>query len=146
MVASCSAISPKTVEVKGKTIKTTAYTHNEKDHTKYKKKNAIGTTLKAGKSAASDWAIFPVGTVIKIDNKVYEIDDYGSALINPKEGFPVIDIYQPSIKAMNVYGAKYHNNIEIIKWGSWEESANILKDRLQYRQCKLMYDGIQKHL
>src|SRR6478672_13822415 len=74
-------------------VKTTAYTHTESDHKKYKQDSAVGSTLKYGntRSAAADWSVYPVGTVFKIqgDNHMYEIDDYGSALV----GTNTIDLY-----------------------------------------------------
>ncbi len=76
-------------------VKTTSYTHNESDHLKYGRKTAIGTELKTG-TAASDWSIFPVGTILNIAGERFEISDYGSALVKTKGEMPVIDIYKKS--------------------------------------------------
>jgi 3D (Asp-Asp-Asp) domain-containing protein len=129
-----------------KVLKTTAYTHTEADHTRYKKKAATGETLVANHSAAADWSIFPVGTVLRIDNHKYEISDYGSALVKRSGEIPVVDIYQPSRYAMNKYGSKYVNNVEVVKWGSYQESAEILRARLNYPHCRTMYNRIQTKL
>ena len=109
-------------------VKTTAYTHNERDHLVHGTKSAAGSKLQYGdvRSAAADWSVYPVGTVFKIegDPHTYEVDDYGSALV----GTGTIDIYKPSKAAMRDYGAR-HVNINVIKWGSYLQSLAILKPR-----------------
>jgi 3D (Asp-Asp-Asp) domain-containing protein len=131
---------------KVKLIKTTAYTEKEADHKKYKKLTANGGTLKSRFSAAADWSIFPVGTVLKINNHNYQVSDYGSALVKPLGSVPVVDIYQPSKSAMNEWGVRYFDNVEVVEWGNFHESAKILQDRLKYAHCKTMYDRIQPKL
>lgn len=127
-------------------IKTTAYTHTESDHKKYKRQTAIGTTLQKNKSAAADWSIFPVGTILEVADTRYQIDDYGSALVKADGELPVVDIYQPSKKAMNTWGVKYFEHVKVVQWGDFQESADILKDRLKYAHCRVMYDRIQDKL
>jgi 3D (Asp-Asp-Asp) domain-containing protein len=109
-------------------VKTTAYTHSERDHLAYGAKAATGAKLKYGevRSAAADWSVYPVGTVFKIegDPHTYEVDDYGSALV----GTGTIDIYKPSKAEMRSYGAR-HVNINVVKWGSFLESLAIMKPR-----------------
>lgn len=109
-------------------VKTTAYTHTERDHIVHGTSTAIGSNLKYGqvKSAASDWSVFPVGTVFKIDgdSSVYQIDDYGSALVGTNN----IDLYKPSKESMNDWGAR-HVNINVLKWGSFRQSLAIMKQR-----------------
>jgi len=109
-------------------VKTTAYTHTEKDHRKYKVASAVGTPLKYGsvRSAAADWSVFPVGTVFKIegDPHLYEVDDYGSALV----GTNTIDLYKPTKTDMKNWGAR-NVNIEVVRWGSFSKSLAIMKDR-----------------
>jgi 3D (Asp-Asp-Asp) domain-containing protein len=109
-------------------VKTTAYTHTEKDHKKYKVASAAGNTLKYGnvRSAAADWSVFPVGTMFKIDGDphVYEVDDYGSALV----GTNTIDLYKPNKTEMKAWGAR-KVNIEVVRWGSFSKSLAIMKDR-----------------
>ncbi len=125
-------------------IKTTAYTHTEKDHIKYKKKTALGTPLHST-SAAADWSVFPAGTILLIDNKKYVITDYGSALVKPPGSTPVVDIYQPSQSAMRKWGVRYFT-IKVLKWGNWNASANILKTRLKYSHCRTMYSRIMSKI
>ena len=109
-------------------VKTTAYTHTEKDHKKYKTASAVGTRLKYGsvRSAAADWSVFPVGTVFRIegDPHLYEVDDYGSALF----GTNTIDLYKPTKTDMRNWGAR-NVNIEVVRWGSFSKSLAIMKDR-----------------
>lgn len=109
-------------------VKTTAYTHTESDHKKYKSASAVGTNLKYGKvrSAATDWSVYPVGTVFKIegDPHLYEVDDYGSALV----GTNTIDLYKPTKTDMKAWGAR-RVNIEVVRWGSFSKSLAIMRDR-----------------
>ena len=109
-------------------VKTTAYTQSESDHIVYGAKSAVGSELKFGevRSAAADWSVYPVGTEFKIegDNHVYQVDDYGSALV----GTGTIDLYRPSRASMNEWGAR-HVNIQVLKWGSVARSLSIMKPR-----------------
>lgn len=124
-------------------IRTTAYTANEKDHLKYKKKTACGTTLKVNQSIATDWSQFPVGTVLRINNEQRVVDDYGKFIEKAdKYPIPTVDIYQPTRKSMNQWGVKFFDNVEIVQMGSFEKSLEILKDRLKYSHCRLMYERI----
>ncbi len=107
-------------------VKTTAYTHTEADHLPYGIKSAIGTDLKYGaiRSAASDWSVYPVGTVFKVQGEpyLYQVDDYGSALA----GTRTLDLYRPSKETMNGWGAR-RVNIEVLHWGSFSQSLAIMK-------------------
>ncbi len=138
MVAPPSNLTP----VSGTTrrvVRTTAYTHTEADHQEYGRSNAIGTTLKASRShnsAAADWSRFPVGTVFRIlgDKTIYVIEDYGRALV----GTDTIDIYRPNRSAMKQWGVR-HVEIEILKYGCFDESRTILSGRLQHEHCLKMH-------
>lgn len=135
----CSCTQIKKVEV----ARITAYHSKESDHLKYKNKNAAGGTLVAGRSIAADWSIWPLGTEIKINNHIYVVDDYGSYILKCK--MPTIDLYVRNKKEMNEWGAKVCN-IEVVKMGDFQASANILKDRLKYRHCReMMLCIINKH-
>lgn len=130
---------------KSMNVRTTAYTHTESDHLKYKKKNAIGTQLKYGntRSAAADWSIFPLGTRFRIagDPAVYVIDDYGSALVGKR----TIDLYKPSRKAMNAWGAR-SVNIQIVEWGSYRKSLDVLKPRTRHHHVRKMVERIRERI
>jgi len=127
---------------KFKNVRTTAYTHNEKDHIKYGRATALGTKLKCGKtcSVATDWSVFPVGTIFKIkgDDTQYIVEDYGAALV----GTTTIDIYKPSFYAMNKWGTR-HVDIEIIKVGCYKKSLKILRERTRYRHVRKMVSSLQ---
>src|SRR6188474_3516390 len=141
LCASCgSTANSKAQRIAG--VKTTAYTHSERDHRKYGAATATGERLKYGsvRSAATDWSVYPVGTIFKIEGEpyTYQVDDYGSALV----GTNTIDLYKPSKGAMNAYGSK-KVNIEGVKWGSFSKSLAIMKPRLKYQHIKQMVARIE---
>ncbi len=110
-------------------VKTTAYCHLEADSQPYGKMTARGTQLRCSgpvRSAAADWSRYPVGTQFRIIGhpQVYEVDDYGSALV----GTDTIDIYQPCMRSMRNWGAPVVG-IEVVRWGSFAESEAILASR-----------------
>lgn len=125
-------------------VRTTAYTHNEADHKKYGRRNALGTRLRYGKvrSAAADWSRYPVGTQFRIVGQpgiLYEVDDYGGALV----GTGTIDLYKPTFSAMNRWGVR-HIDIEVVKWGSFAKSLKVLKPRTKWRHVRRMVQSIYK--
>lgn len=125
------------------TVRTTAYCHDEDDHIAYGVKNAIGTPLKFGtvRSAAADWSRYPVGTRFRIagqPNVVYEVDDYGSALV----GTGTIDLYKPTQGQMNDWGVR-HVDIEVLQWGSYQRSMDIMRDRTRWPHVRRMVEDIQ---
>ena len=124
-------------------VRTTAYTHTEKDHRKYGRKTAVGNTLRFGKtrSAAADWSRFPVGTRFQIegDPHLYVVEDYGSALV----GNPTIDLYRPSRSSMNKWGVR-HVRIRILEWGCFKRSLKIMEDRTHNRYVRAMSDKIKR--
>ena len=130
---------------KRRKVRTTAYSHKEREPGAPGRKNAIGTTLRYGmtRSAAADWSRFPLGTRFRIVGSpfVYEIDDYGSALV----GTDTIDLFKPTLRQMNDWGTR-HVDINIIEWGSFERSNSYLEKRTQYPHCRAMYRSIQHHL
>ena len=123
-------------------VRTTAYTHSESDHIVYGVKSAAGGNLKYGnvRSAAADWSVYPVGTTFQIegDSTIYEVDDYGSALV----GTETIDIYKPTRASMNQWGVR-HVNINVIQWGSFDKSLAILKPRTKYSHIRQMVQKIE---
>lgn len=124
-------------------VRTTAYTHSESDHIVYGVKSATGENLKYGnvRSAAADWSVYPVGTTFQIegDPTVYEVDDYGSALV----GTGTIDIYKPTKASMNQWGVR-HVNINVLKWGSFQQSLAIMKPRTRYSHIRQMVQKIER--
>jgi 3D (Asp-Asp-Asp) domain-containing protein len=124
-------------------VKTTAYTHSESDHLVYGARNAVGGQLKHGivRSAATDWSVIPVGTKFQIEGQpwVYEVDDYGSALV----GTNTIDLYQPSKEAMDAWGSR-RVNIRVLRWGSYSRSLAIMSERLGNPHVRRMSDRIKR--
>ncbi len=119
-------------------VRTTAYSCAENEPGAWGSLNAAGTMLKYGKvrSAAADWSRYPVGTTFKIKGLpyTYVVDDYGSALV----GTNTIDIYHPTLGQMRQWGTR-DVEINIIHWGSWERTANLLRKRTKYDHCARMY-------
>lgn len=125
-------------------VRTTAYTHSESDHIAYGPRNAVGTRLKYNdqvRSAAADWSVYPLGTRFKIKGEpyIYEVDDYGSALV----GTGTIDIYQPTRALMRQWGRRVVE-IQIIQWGSSKRSMEMLAGRTRYRHCARMMAALQE--
>ena len=120
-------------------VRTTAYTRFEKGG----RRNALGKYLSGHHvmSAASDWSRFPVGTRFRIcsTREEFIIDDYGTALV----GTNTIDLYKPSKLAMKRWGARYVD-IDILQWGSEEESLKVLTPRAKHAQVRKMIAALQK--
>lgn len=120
-------------------VRTTAYTHTERGG----RRNAVGTYLSGRrvKSAASDWSRFPLGTRFRLagTSDEYVIDDYGTALV----GTNTIDLYKPSRLEMKRWGVR-HVDIDVLQWGSNEQSLKVLKPRAKHRMVKRMIVGLQK--
>src|SRR5712671_3018455 len=114
-------------------VRTTAYTHSEGSGCH----NAIGTYLSGRHvmSAASDWSRYPLGTRFRIasTNDEYIIDDYGWALV----GTDTIDLYKPSRLEMRRWGVR-HVDIDILQWGSEEQSIKVLKPRAKHTTPRRM--------
>jgi 3D (Asp-Asp-Asp) domain-containing protein len=125
-------------------VRTTAYTCSEDDHIEYGSMNAAGTPLRYTdrvRSAAADWAVYPLGTVFRIKgmSQLFVVDDYGSALT----GTGTVDIYTPSKAHMGAWGRR---NVEltVVQWGSFSRSAEVLSKRRHYPHCAQMYAAINK--
>ena len=124
-------------------VRTTAYTHTERDHRRYSNLTALGTQLRCGPvhSAAADWARWPCGTMFRIraTGEIYEVDDYGFAL----SGVNTIDLYKPSKAAMREWGVR-RVTIEILKWGNpWASYRKMVRVRT-YRHIKRMLNEIKQ--
>jgi 3D (Asp-Asp-Asp) domain-containing protein len=123
-------------------VRTTAYTCSEDDHLIYGSSNATGTPLRYTnrvRSAAADWSFYPVGTSFRIKGLpyLYVVDDYGSALT----GTGTIDIYKPNKEIMNLWGRR-NVEINIVQWGSFNRSAEILSQRTKFDHCRQMLANI----
>jgi 3D (Asp-Asp-Asp) domain-containing protein len=123
-------------------VRTTAYTCSEDDHLIYGSSNATGTPLRYTnrvRSAAADWSFYPVGTSFRIKGLpyLYVVDDYGSALT----GTGTVDIYKPNKEIMNLWGRR-NVEINIVQWGSFTRSAEILTKRTKFDHCRQMLTNI----
>ncbi|MDQ6860353.1 MAG: 3D domain-containing protein [Verrucomicrobiota bacterium] len=120
-------------------IKTTAYTHTESGGGT----NAIGQRLSSGrlKSASCDWSRYPLGTRFRVlsSGDEYVIDDYGGALV----GTNTIDLYKPSRLEMQRWGVR-HEDIEILHWGSTDESLKVLRQRRGIGRVRRMIAGLER--
>ena len=120
-------------------VRTTAYCIHERGGGG--RRNAVGEYLshREVRSAASDWSRFPLGTRFKIVETAeeYVIDDYGTALV----GTSTIDLYKPTRLEMKRWGVR-HVDIDILQWGSDEESIKILTPRAKHHTARRMLLGL----
>ena len=91
-------------------------------------------------SAASDWSRWPAGTYFRVlsTGQIYKIDDYGWAL----SGRNTIDLYQATRSDMNRWGVR-REPIEVLKWGSPQESLAVLTPRQHYKHIRRMVLSLQ---
>lgn len=127
-------------------VRTTAYCHSESDHIRYGHLAASGGILRFGNvcSAAADWSRYPLGTRFRIATQpevVYEVDDYGSALV----GSGTIDLYRPTAGSMNAWGVR-EVDIEILQWGSYEDSLRLMRNRAHYPHVRQMISDIERKM
>lgn len=103
--------------------------------TKHGKKRVVVMTKPQVGSAAADWSRWPAGTVFRLlsTGQVYKIDDYGWALA----GRNTIDLYMPTRRAMNAWGAR-EERIQILRWGRPDESLRLLQAHQGYRHIRRM--------
>ena len=124
--------------VRHRYVRTTSYSHQENEVGAVGRLSAMGTTLKYGRvrSAAADWSRYPVGTIFRIKGlpQVYVVDDYGSGLV----GTNTIDIYHPTLRLMRKWATR-DVEIHVVRWGSWERTASLLRGRTRYKHCARMY-------
>ena len=125
-------------------VRTTAYSDKENEMGGiYKNLSAAGRPLKYGRlrSAAADWSHMPMGTLFRIKGLpyVYEVDDYGSALV----GTETVDLYKPDLRTMRAWGTR-QVDIEVIREGSYAKSLDILQGRLKAPHVREMASTIKR--
>jgi hypothetical protein len=93
-------------------------------------------------SAAADWSRFPLGTRFQIvgTQDHYVIDDYGGALV----GTNTIDLYKTSRRAVRVWGVR-RVDIEILEWGSKQQSLKVLSPRKKNALVRRMIVAIESN-
>ena len=120
-------------------VRTTAYTHTERGG----RHNALGMYLSGRHviSAASDWSRFPLGTRFRLvdTNEEFIIDDYGTALV----GTETIDLYKPTRLDMKRWGVR-RVDIDILQWGSEEQSLKVLAPRKKHRTVRRMIASLER--
>jgi 3D (Asp-Asp-Asp) domain-containing protein len=145
LIASCETPTPRSTRQNPTaygnritSVRTTAYTHTERGG----RHNAIGKSLSSTShmSAAADWSRFPLGTRFQIvgTQDRYIIDDYGGALV----GTNTIDLYMTSRRAMRLWGVR-RVDIDILEWGSKQESLKVLAPRRKNGLVRRMIAGIE---
>jgi len=92
-------------------------------------------------SAASDWSRYPLGTRFRLadTSEEYVIDDYGNALV----GTGTIDLYKSSRSEVRDWGVRYVD-IDILQWGSEEESLKVLAPRCKHNCVRKMVAALEK--
>lgn len=119
-------------------VRTTAYSGGEAGG----RRNAMGQYLSGRHvmSAAADWSRFPLGTRFRLvsTNEEYVIDDYGGALV----GTSTIDLFKPTRLAMRQWGVR-HVDIDILQWGSVEQSVKVLAPRAKHARVARMLAGLK---
>jgi 3D (Asp-Asp-Asp) domain-containing protein len=121
-------------------VRTTAYCSQENGSSN---RNALGQYLSGRivRSAASDWSRFPLGTRFRIvdSDEEYLIDDYGTALL----GTNTIDLFKATRLEMKQWGVR-RVNIDILQWGSLEQSVKVLTPRAKNVCARRMLAAIAK--
>src|SRR5246127_2237657 len=143
LIVGCATQSKPILTTSGRRIpnvRTTAYTELEGGSGHH---NALGQYLSGRHvlSAASDWSRYPLGTRFRLadTNEEYIIDDYGNALV----GTDTIDLYKVSRSEVRNWGVRYVD-IDILQWGSEEESLKVLAPRCKHRCVKKMVAALEK--
>lgn len=115
-------------------------THSVK--TKHPTRRAVAVANKPPKigSAAADWSRWPVGTTFRLlsTGQMYRVEDYGWALA----GRNTIDLYMPNQREMNSWGER-EEPIQILHWGSPDDSLRVLLPRQQYKHVRRMVLELQ---
>lgn len=124
-------------------VTATAYGSGAKCNGAWAARNAIGGRLKSGPvtSAAADWSRFPLGTKFKVveTGKVYEVDDYGSAMV----GKDKVDLFHTSYRDVYRWGVR-KVTLEILQWGCLEKSLTILRPRARAPHVRRMVEALEE--
>ena len=91
-------------------------------------------------SAAAYWSRWPAGTTFRLlsTGQTYRVEDYGWALA----GRNTIDLYMGNQRDMNNWGVRTEP-IQVLKWGSREESLRILVPRQSHKHVRRMVLQLQ---
>jgi len=127
--------SPRLQRFSMEQTRTTARTNKRGKKTNRTSKRTVVVAKPRIGSAAADWSRWPAGTSFRLlsTGQIYRVDDYGWALA----GRNTIDLYMPSQREMNSWGAR-QETIQIIQWGDPQESLQFLRRHQDYRHIKRM--------
>jgi len=147
--AGCSTLdktaSPTTRAKDKVPVTATAYSSGAKCNGAWAQRNAIGGRLKSGQvtSAAADWSRFPLGTKFKVveTGKVYEVDDYGSAMV----GKDKVDLFHTSYRDVYRWGVR-SVTLEIIEWGCRVKSLALLRPRKRAPHVRRMVEALESQV
>jgi hypothetical protein len=105
---------------------------------------ARGTRYQSGSisSAAADWARWPAGTLFRIlaTGEIYEVDDFTDDVV----GTNTILLYKPASATMPGAGPRFVT-IEIVRWGSPHDSAEILRQQKSSTSKKILVELLQRY-
>jgi 3D (Asp-Asp-Asp) domain-containing protein len=123
-------------------VRTVAYVSSDRDHPVGDNQNSAGTILRYTdrvRSAAADWSFYPVGTTFRIKGLPYwyVIDDYVYDLV----GCGSIGVYKPNKEDKNLWGVR-NLELDIVQWGSFARSAELLSKRTKYEKCRQMLENL----
>jgi 3D (Asp-Asp-Asp) domain-containing protein len=143
LLGACSATPNRAPAPSKVPVVATAYSSGAKCNGAWAHRNAIGGRLKSGEvnSAAADWSRFPVGTKFKVveTGKVYQIDDYGSAMV----GRDKVDLYKTNYRDVYRWGVR-DVTLEIVEWGCPDKSLAILKPRVRAPHVRRMVEALEE--
>jgi 3D (Asp-Asp-Asp) domain-containing protein len=122
-----------------RTTTTTVTTRTVKTKRGVKRAVAVSRAPRIG-SAAADWSRWPVGTTFRLlsTGQIYRVEDYGWAL----SGRNTIDLYMSKTRDMNNWGARVEP-IQVLQWGSPDESLRLLEPHQGYPHIKRMVLELQ---
>ena len=102
---------------------------------------ARGTRYQSGSvsSAAADWSRWPVGTLFRVlaTGEIYEVDDFTDDIV----GTNTLLLFKPNAP---MPGARYVT-IEVIRWGSFADSASLLRRQKSSTSKKILAELRQFH-
>ncbi len=103
---------------------------------------ARGTRYQSGSisSAAADWARWPAGTLFRVlaTGELFEVDDFTDDIV----GKNTLLLYKPA--ALPNSGLHYVT-IEIIRWGSFPDSAALLRQQKSSTAKKILVELLARH-
>jgi 3D (Asp-Asp-Asp) domain-containing protein len=103
---------------------------------------ARGTRYQSGSisSAAADWSRWPAGTLFRVlaTGELYEVDDFTDDIV----GRNTLLLYKPSTLANP---GSHQVTIEIIRWGSFQSSATMLRQQKSSTAKKILTELLARH-